>query len=250
MTETTVNVHGMPEGDPVDPESPSGSETTGTPESSREPDYKTLYLQSKDKVEEANRMRRENAELKARLQQSPAAANGRGQARTDRDEQINRLATEFQDPLAQGHLELKMELRKELAQTIEGISQLRELDKIKDETEREETLRHFEENSHRLGDVKAAHNEIKAKKLERENEAMRTEHTRIAAELKRISGRPDPGVARTAVREVPATEHEVRLVTMKDFDAQIAQLGREGRHSEKMRLQQQLAAGKIDFKDG
>ena len=246
MTETTVNVHGMPEGDPVDPESPSGSETTGTPDSSREPDYNTLYLQPKDKVEEANRVKRENAELKARLQQSPAAADGRGQARHARDEQINRLATEFQDPLAQAY----MELRTEMAQTVEGISQLRELDKIKDDGEREETLRHFEENSHRLGDVKAAHNEIKAKKLERENEAMRTEHTRIAAELKRISGRPDPGVARTAVREVPATEHEVRLVTMKDFDAQIAQLGREGRHSEKMRLQQQLAAGKIDFKDG
>jgi len=220
--------------------------TTGTPTdagrdagASSEPDYKQLYLASKDKIEAANRMEAELAQLRTRREPPPdededdldEAAQGDG---VDWD-----VVADFArrgDQVAKAQL-ANRRMNIELAKNVRDSFQLRDID---DRDERKEVLAHFAKNKHRLGDIGAARAEVRERKLE-------TENVRLKRELELARKQPPTDVVRTHSREVSSTEQKTRYMAESDFDREQAELRAAGRHDEAMARQRELMSGAIDF---
>ena len=194
-----------------------------------------LNLEWKIKAERANELEREVAELRAQQAQSPAAqSQGSGE---DQIQQLVAQAQDFQrkgDPVAA--LTLMHEARlAQLAQDTQFALQIRDLPL----EERQEVYNHFQKNRHRFGDPAAARAEIQAGKYAEENKRLREELAKAS------SRKPDPDVVRTEGRDVPASEHKKRTMTVAEFDHRQAQLKAENRF--RLAMDEQMAVRKGDI---
>lgn len=239
-TDETTGTPGTDDGDAA-----AQTPTTGTPgtddrdATTGEPDYKQLYLASKDKVEAANRMERELAELRAARDAEPE--DEPDDAGTDGDgvdwEKVADYARRG-DQVAKAQI-ANRRMQLELAKNVRDSFQLRD---ISDATERKEVLAHFAKNKHRLGDIGAARAEVRERKLEAEN-------ARLTKELELAKKKPPTDVVRTHTREVSATETKARQIAGADFDREQAQLRAQGKYHEALQRQQEVLAGKIEVVD-
>ena len=221
------------------------SSTAGTPEpdgrdAQASSDVERLNLEWKAKAERVNELERSVEELRARLEQSPAASGKT--SNDDDDESYWSGVEEFSgkgDPVARGTKKLRdkiSQLEDKLERTINAVSNTMEARDITDVDERKAVEKHFLANRHRLGDIRAARNEILADKREREVEHLR-------AELAKYSKKPDPDVVRTEGREITAAQNKTRKMTVAEFDRLAAKLGA----TERMKLQGQLERDEIEL---
>jgi hypothetical protein len=215
-------------------ESPSAEDRDASSTGTKEPDYKQLYLASKDKIEAANRL----LEEQQRATHTPAAPA----REPDEEEGFWAEVEEFArkgDPVAKAQLwNRDHQLRKE--REIVDAFQLRE---IADADERKAVAQHYVRNRHRLGDVAAARAELRAGKLEEENQ-------RLQAALKAAqqSSVRDPQVARTTLgREVTAKEHKTEKMTRAEWDQAQQRLEDEGKYAEKIAMQMRRRKGEIEI---
>jgi hypothetical protein len=237
--EQTAGTPGQDDGDALEQ-----SATTGTPElddrdaESSEPDYKALYLASKSKVEEANRLKAEIEALRQREPQPPAAEDDDEPAPIKDDVDWEKV----QDYARRGDEVAKAQLANramylELARDVRDSFGLRD---IEDKAERKEVLAHFAKNRHRLGDVQAAAAEIRARKLD-------TEVARLRQELEAVTKQPPRDVVKTHAREVTSSEAKARKMTYEQYDAQIAALESQGKHREARAMGLKVAKGEIEL---
>lgn len=216
-------------------------EKTGTTETpaaegrdgeSREPDWKKMYLEAKDKIEEANQIKAKLAEAEA----SPPMPAAREE--DDAEAEIVRLNQELAakgDPAARLAL---MERERRLALTRELVVD-RQLSRLP-EDEAKEVFAHIQKNPGRFGDVQAARNDLRAQRMDDELKRLREENER----LKRG---PDPEVAKappTVGREFSARETKAREMSYDDYDSERANLS----PMEALRRSAEVAEGKIRFR--
>lgn len=239
--ETTTS--GTPEPEGGDAQGTATAGTPGTDDRNAESveNEKRLHLEWKSKAERTNQLERENAELKARLDQSPADL-GNDEPDADAIEKLEREVNawvEKDDPVAKwSKLKIaKLEDRQEkYEQAVIFKDQIRDMPF----EERQEVYDHFQANRHRLGDPKAARAEVREKKLTDENAKLREQ-------LKKATVKNDPDVVRTVTRDVPASEHKVRKMTEAEFDREQEELRQSGRHRERMAQQAAYARDEIEF---
>jgi hypothetical protein len=209
------------------------SGTAGTPESEQsrdaesgsEPDYKALYLQSKDAVEERNRLKAELEELKGGSTPPPVAESPDVQAKTDQIEDVLSKAEAFRkqgDPVAA----IALETRAELLATQRDLILERQLNRIPQDSQ-DAVVKHFNKNRHRLGDINAAYAEINAPRYQKENEELRKE-------IEVLKRGPDPEVQKappTHGREISARERKFKEMTEDEIQAEAARLERDKGYS-------------------
>lgn len=208
------------------PKEETQAQETESREREQEPDWKRKYLEAKAAEEEANRLRRQLAELQTERQVKPA---------TEREDRL-RGAEEWAakgDPVAQ--LQLEMHRRQEeLERAIILRDQLRDVP----EPLREAVKQRFLQHQDRFGDIKAAHDSVLAEERQKEIE-------RLQAELKRRElNKPNPDVARTAEREVIAAKASTKEMTQAEWDAEQKALPMH----EALKRQRELLDGSIRLK--
>jgi len=219
---TTTGTPGQEGGDAVaaGTPAPEGRDAEG-----KEPDYKALFLASKSKLEEANRILRESKE---EPEPSPAAAGTADLSRVDwsvveyhakRGDEVAKAQLLVRDTLVQN------EIRSQLSE-------------IHDPAEREATRKHFLANTHRLGDVSAALKEVREPRLAEENQKLREALAKATQPAKPQVGGPP------IIRDVPAVEYKDRM-TKREWDAEQKTLPR----FEAMKRQRLLNEGKISVDD-
>ena len=175
---------------------------------------------------------------------------------------VQRFATgavgEGRDPVASYVMKLEKKLKDseaKLDMALNEIANKSELDRIKDEEERSEVMEHFNQNRHRLADVKGARAEIREKRLEKELEQERLEREKLAKALAATSKRQNPDVVRTHDKEVTAQELQARTMTRAEFKAEQDRLEEAWKQGDaeaaKKRMAQQRAVRnkQIQFKD-
>lgn len=180
-----------------------------------------------DKAARVNAAEAEAKALRARLDaieraQSPAVRGS--DPRAERLDTVRRFADgsigEGPDPVAAEVLAL----REELSMTVNEIANLRELDRVSDESKRNKIKDHFNANRHRLGDVKAAKAEIEREELQSALEQQRIETEKLRKALEATSKRQNPDRLQTHAREVTAAEHQARKMSSADWKSRQDQL--------------------------
>lgn len=240
MAEETKTTEKLPAdgGEPVD----ESRETHTEPEEardaeSREPDYKRMYLDAKNKIESANQLAADYAALKERLDQSPADPSDERGRDGEHWEQIRAYEAKG-DPLAQGLREIRegLEARDKL---LTDALMLRDID---DKQERAAVLDLYRKNPGRYGDPMAARSAYREKKLEEEN-------AKLKEEIERRPKPPKSSPPPTSEREGPTPKSETRKISAVQFDKDVEELRAQGRHKAAMALQNQYAKGEIELVD-
>lgn len=233
-----------------DGDAAASTPTTGTPggdgrdADSSEPDYKAMYLASKDKIEEANRLKAENDALRMRADQPPADQDDDEEAPAGDDG--NGLPTKVDwarvqdyasrgDEVAKAQIENRI-LIERLARNTSDTFTLKEIDKA----EQAEVKAHYQKNRHRLADIKAARAEVRERKLDAENQ-------RLTKELEAARKQPPTDVVRTHSREVSSTEAKARKMSYAEFDQRQAELIAQGKRSEARALSRKLSNDEIEL---
>ena len=217
--------------------------TAGTPaeevRNAQDENIAKLNLEWKAKAERTNELERENAELRAHQAPSPAATDARA-ANVDEDgvdwSAVENFARQG-DPVAKAQIATK----RSQDTLIRELANVRAIDQIPDAELRKEAADHFAKNRHRLGDPQAAIAEVSAKKLATENERLKAELAKAAA------NQPVKGV-NTSAREVPASEHKVRVMTLAELEAEVERTREERGDNAARALRREVTNGTIRLK--
>lgn len=160
--------------------------------------------------------------------QSPAAQGNGDDPRQERIAQARDWADGRmdkdgkKDPVAG----LVLDVLDELRMTQDEVKNLRKLDRITDEAKRERVQKHFEANTHRLGDIDAAKAEIDAKELAELNRAQQEQIDKLTKAMAQSAAARGPNVARTVDKEVTAGEFKERTMTGAEWTERQAELNR------------------------
>src|SRR6185369_11366121 len=198
----------------------------------------------------AERLNAAEAEAKAYKAQLDALTRSQSPAANGSDPRAERLATvkrfaegtigEGPDPVAAEVLEL----REALAMTVAELTNVRELDRVADEDKRSRIAKHFNDNRHRLGDVKAARAEIEAEERAAKGAEQEAEIERLKKALEAQAKRPGSDVVQTHTREVSAAEHK-DIMTQAQWNERQAMLERQADSGDleaiKIRRREQVA---------
>ncbi len=208
------------------------TQTTGTPaaddRNAVDANIAKLNLEWKAKAERTNAAEAELKAIRAReaeRAQSPAARGADPRAERLRTVAgfANGTIGEGPDPVAAEVLAL----REELSMALNEVANLRELDRVTDDTKRDKIKDHFNANRHRLGDVKAARAELERDDIAVELEAAKEREDKLRKALEATSKRQNPDVVQTHAREVTAAEHQARKMTNADWSARQKQLDQQ-----------------------
>lgn len=215
---------------------PEGSDT---PESvdwkQKYEDLNALRLKDLEKIESANTLKRELDALKESVQASLATGGSETDARAERLRRLRKAADDG-DFLAEENLEL----RGLIDEVVYGIQVLNDLNRIKDEDEREMVRKEFSKGTYR--DVRTARSVVREAILEKQNAELREA-------LKEKEGKKPPrDTIRTDTRETTA-RGKVRRMSLSEWDAEQSALKDAGRHREAMARQRQWRKGEIVVKD-
>ena len=221
-------------------------ETRAEGPDSREPetettDWKREFLdKGKPALEEANRLRRENEELRRAMHQPPPAAKGI-------EEEVDDLSPDeiaaLKEASRRGDIYAKAALRdraerekdrQEREDLARALTLQREYLDIEDAKERKAVRSRFDPNKHR--DLRDAHEELRRESLEAENKRLLAENERLAKGGKP----PDPNVTRTHTREVGASEHSRRQPSREEFKARLENLSDDDRRRAMMERRNKL----------
>lgn len=148
-----------------------------------------------------------------------------------------------------------LETQQRLDMALNEIANMRELDRISDSAEQQEVMEHFNNNRHRLADVKGARAEVMEKKLAARDEANRLEIEKLKRALEATSKRQNPDVVATHHREVTAAEQQARTMTRAEWRAEQDRLeeawknGDADAAKEKRRQQSMVLSKGIILKD-
>jgi hypothetical protein len=208
-------------------------------------------LANKLKAEALNALMAEHGvstvqELRERLAQPPAAREPSASTRSAPDPTSRRA--ELRQKIAAGEANASdlAELLELQEQAIDGLSQGTAdgfvLSEITDKKLRERAVRHYSRNRHRLGDLQAAINEIKAADLETENATLREQ-------IKSLNKKPDPDVTEapsTLGREMTTTQLTKKKMRRDEFRAKVAALEEAGDFMGARKLRHQYADDKIE----
>lgn len=179
-------------------------------------------------------------ELEERLSQPPAARVETGTADERRRAMLEQAAAFASGPNPDPLATLLLEQRAEIDQLRRGIGDAFTAQSITDTGLRERALRHFQQNGHRLGDLKAAIAEVQAADQAKEIEALKKQLA------ERSNKMPDADAAKapaTQGREITANENAARRMTQAQFDAEKAKLPMR----ESLALQRAYNQGKINI---
>lgn len=241
-------------------DAPESTATTGTPTpedrnaDTGEPDYKSLYekehtlsLQTKDKIEEANRLRDENARLRAQMEigkpaTTPQTSQADVEARNQRVAELQRLAPH--DPAAAAALEL-LEENARLRNEVMDAFTLAEIPK----DQRAQAVKLYE--SGRFESMAQVADYMGKRDLQAQNEALRKEIEELK-QGKRPASEGEPkdkdDVVRTAGRDVSLPTSKARTTTKTEFDEKVRELHEAGDHRGARAMQQDLRDRKIVFR--
>lgn len=225
----------------------AGTPTTGTPAAadrdatSGKPTVEELEKQLRDKqaiieankgtVEKANRLIREAQE---RVAPAPAASTSQAEEDVVDWRAVEKFAKEG-DPVAKAQLAIRQQLLLDRHDHANA-AQAREM-RLTPEQEAAAKA-HLDANLNRLGDLRAAHNELVAAAMEQENQDLR-EKLRLAN-----VNRPDPNTIPTATREVTAAQLK-GTITSAEFERDRRRLPMH----EQMLQQKALLDGTLSIKD-
>jgi len=244
--------------DPKDAEAPENAENSETtvPDERADPSegeyQKRQALENKIKAETLNALFASYGvttaeELRERLAQSPAAPAVTS-AEDDDDDSFDpselHRAGEFRqqgDPVASVVIRMakrieKLEKRNE--QLAKGVGDAFTIRDIQDPALRQRAIKHYEKNTHRLGDINAALAEVQVAD-------QRTEIVRLKNELAKLTKPRDPDVLnapKTQGREIAATEAK-RPMTLEKALAEANRLRAEGKDHAAMKF---LEAAEIE----
>lgn len=245
-----------PAGDDADTN--GGTPDAGAGNAETDANREKLLQTLQEKAARVNAAEAKAQELQARMDaieraQSPAARGG--DPRAERLATVRRFADgsigEGPDPVAAEVLAL----REDLASALNEVSNLRELDQVSDTAKRQKIAKHFNENRHRLGDVRAARAEIEREELSEQLTKEREQTEKLKRALEASAKRSGPDVVKTHALEVTATEHQAREMTRAEFQSRQKQLmdagnaGDREAHKQRMREQRLLREGKIVYKE-
>ena len=235
-TETT----GTPELDGGDAAQADGRDASeaGRDAESKEPDYKTMYLEAKGKVERTNALEAENAELRSRAEQPPAAQpNGQGAEDEAYWADVKHWADKG-DAVAKAMLNQ----RDEQERMAYAMSATYELLDIEDRDTRRAVAKHMQRNANRNLDVRAARSEVEAQKLAKERLTLAEENAKLKSALEAAQKKPPTDVIRTATREITSQRsgNTTESMTEAEFDQRQAELKAQGPAGHKLALKEQL----------
>ena len=199
--------------------------------SSKEPDYKTMYLESKDKIEEANRIRAERDELKERLEHAPAAPVDEPLEEDEDDLPGVQEWASKQDQVAQGLLKVAKAVKKgraERAELVKAIIDRDQLRDIPDPVLRKEVYEHYQRNRNRFEDPKSALDNIQARRLQAEKDKLVEENERLKKAVAQAAIKPPDGVP-THLRGAPGSEKDIVKMTRAQWLKDQAELGDDER---------------------
>jgi len=230
-----------------------GTQDDGAQNAEADANREKLLQTLQEKASRVNAAEARSKQLEAQVEaltrvQSPAAPGA--DPRAERLATVRRFADgsigEGPDPVAAEVLEL----REALNLTVQELANVRELDRIKDDDKRTKITKHFNDNRHRLGDVKAARAEIESEELAMQVKEQQAENDKLRKALEASSKRPGSDVVQTHAREVSAAEHHEKMTQAQWNDRQ-AQLERQADAGDleasrlRRREQVQRANGKI-----
>ena len=202
-------------GDLPTAESPAPEPASENGETQDQTDYKRLYLDSKTKIEEANRILRERQESEAR--HTPAA--------DAQPEAVAKYRQEVYTAAQQGvgwaqDLVESWEDQREITNVLRVV-----VDSLP--ADRKEALKEYAQNRSKYGTLEAAQEAISARKLREEN-------TRLQAELKRATAnRVDPNIPETGSREgANSSPKAVETMTRADWQQRQSSLSQDERMAE------------------
>jgi hypothetical protein len=240
-----------------DKPAPDDAEKGGTPDDEAKRNAEAAENQGKliaSLQEKAARVNAAEAEAKAareeleRMRQalSPAAPITAADPRADRIAKARQWAEGTAQPGAQPDpvAGLVLDVLDELKMTQQEVANLRAIDKIGDAALADKVQKHFNENRHRLGDVKAARAEVEAELLRKQIEEEKAERERLAEAL-RIAQAPTGTAPPTHHREVGAPTLKAQTFdTLEDFEEAM-----KGKPTlERLAMQEAVEKGTIKIK--
>lgn len=224
-------------------------QTTGTQESEgrdagssgQADDFTRLNLEWKAKAERLNALEAKygsnfESAIEQRQPQSPAA-----------DSQTNADAAYWADVVesarngdhaAKAAIQIEIQRRQDKRDMMDALA----LRDIADVTERQEVYNLYTNNRTRYGDVEAAREAVRARRLE-------AELTKTREEIKRNTAKVDPDVVRTHSRETSAKGTQIRKMSGSEYDRKIAQVPGQGPTREQLQLQRDYSNGLIELED-
>lgn len=153
--------------------------------------------------------------------QSPAAPANASDPRAERIAKARAWADGTAQPGAERDpvAGLVLDVLDELKMTQQEVANLHALGKISDVDLADKVTKHFNENRHRLGDVKAARAEVEGDIMRKQLEEEKAERERLTEAL-RVAQAPHAGAPPTHHREVAAAELTKPLTfdTLADFE--------------------------------
>lgn len=202
-----------------------------------------------DKAARVNKAEAEAQTLRAERDallraQSPAA--GTADPEAERRATVKRLAEGTMNPewgpdaVAQQLLATEQKLDMALNE----IMNMRELDTISDAGKRKQVLDHFNNNRHRLADIRGAKAEIESEQLAEQVKAQAEENDKLRKALEATSKRQNPDAISTHRQEVSAPALKAREMTQAEWEDEQAQLSVYDR----MQRQKDLVNGRIALK--
>lgn len=253
-----------------DRDAPEDTETTGTleaegrdAEGDDEPDYKALYLGSKDKIEQANALKAQVDELSAALEErragpQPAAGATIERMRGDIDEAEADIAelrrVQSVDPAARQLLRQELAMQSLRRDTMDAFA-LQTIPPAK----RAAVLKLYEHNRDRFGDLAAAADAYNGRALQAELTAAQAELATLkngTAKAKPKAEREDEGeeerstAVRTGGRDLPSgNPKDVEFITRAKWKAEQERLYAEDNPREARRRQGLLREKKIVFRN-
>jgi hypothetical protein len=199
--------------------------------------WQKKYLAAKGAEEEANRLRRENQELRERTQSSPAIADAGPTVQSQREQQIIEAANNG-ELWAQTLLEERERIRAEQTIMARDSVTLYKLNLIPDPALREEIRTEFATNRPRYQDIEQAKTTVESRKKDAEIQ-------RLQAALRKAEGsKPPPDTVRTVTKEVFASGTTAKEMTRAQWLERQESLSDEDR----MREQRLRINGKIVVK--
>lgn len=207
-------------------------------------DWKALYLSSKDKIERANQLEREKAELEERLRATETSPTDAPQSP---DEAVAREMQEEYIELLQraqaGDVLAKRELRRWEAEAVRQRELADELylARMRDAEQEAELRKFYKANRSHFNSIAAAHDALAG----RTARAAQAELSRKQKAAEEIIERKDADVVKTHQRDVGAGEVKVRKMTEAQFTERIRELESAGKMDEAMALARQARRGSI-----
>jgi len=225
-------------------------------------DWKAEALQHRGKVEQINRVERENAELRAELERrgKQPATDAASQVQDEIDDlEVDNRALEEEntrlaaiadvDPVARALITANKATIRANRRSVEAQRNTVDAFTLSEvpADKRGSLMSFYNRNREHFGSLAAAKQAFERRDLAEENAVLkkRIEDMEKGRTEPDRNGARDDDVRTTASRDLSTPTHKARTMTREDFDAKVAELHAQGRSREARDLGMELRSGKI-----